>query len=40
MEYDNWDQSYNEAPKWLQATQHTNRERIFKVFGPLVNVDG
>jgi len=29
MEYGDWDQSYNEVPKWLQAVQHTNLGTIF-----------
>ena len=40
MEYDDWDQSYNEVPKWLQAAQQTNPRAIFQLSGPLVSVDG
>ena len=40
MKYGDLDQSYNEVPRWLQATQHTNPGTIFQLSGPLVNVDG
>ncbi|XP_027915963.1 protein MAIN-LIKE 1-like [Vigna unguiculata] len=40
MEYDDWDQSYNEVSRWLQATQQTNTGTIFQLSGPSVNVDG
>jgi len=40
MEYGDWDQSYNEVPRWLQAAQHTNPGTIFQISGPPVNVDG
>ncbi|XP_027932716.1 uncharacterized protein LOC114188318 [Vigna unguiculata] len=40
MEYSDWEQSYNEVPKWLQAAQQTNPGTIFQLFSPLVNVDG
>jgi len=40
MEYGNWDQSYNEVSRWLQAAQHTNPGTIFQLSSPLVNVDG
>jgi len=39
MEYGDWDQSYNEVPRWLQDAQQTNPGTIFQLFGPPVNVD-
>jgi len=39
MEYGDWDQSYNEVPRWLLAAQQTNPGTIFQLSGPLVNVD-
>jgi len=40
MGYGDWDQSYNEVSRWLQAAQHTNPGTIFQLSSPLVNVDG
>ncbi|XP_027915953.1 uncharacterized protein LOC114175380 [Vigna unguiculata] len=39
MEYGDWDQSYNEVPRWLQASQQTNPRTIFQLSCPPVNVD-
>jgi len=39
MEYGDWDQSYNEVPRWLLAAQQTNPGTIFQLSGPPVNID-
>ncbi|XP_027905666.1 uncharacterized protein LOC114165204 [Vigna unguiculata] len=39
MEYGDWDQSYNEVPRWLLAAQQTNLGTIFQLSGPPVNID-
>jgi len=39
MEYGDWDQSYNEVPRWLLTAQQTNPGIIFQLSDPLVNID-
>jgi len=40
IKYGDWDQSYNEVSRSLQATQHTNPGTIFQLFSPPINVNG